>query len=71
MTDCNCDSPGGCDSNSDDSEEKPRRPRKATLLNLAWLRERVQKTERIKESLGSGAYEVDSDRLAKALLNDD
>ena len=49
-------------------EKQARRPRKATLLNLQWIRERILKTEELKESVDSDAYQVDSQKLAKALM---
>ena len=45
------------------------RPRSATLLNLKWWAERFRKSAKIKSELAEGNYVVDSDRLAKALLN--
>ena len=51
--------------------DQKRRPRSATLLNLGWIRERLKKAEKIKEKIDSGAYEVNPEQLAKALLNKD
>lgn len=47
------------------------RPRSVTLLNLKWLAERVRKTCMLKKGIADGTYSVDSQRLAKALLNED
>ncbi len=49
--------------------EVKRRPRKATLLNMQWLKERLAKMSAVREKLQSGAYSVDSEMLAKAVLN--
>ena len=46
-----------------------RRPRKATLLKLQWLAERLRKVERLKREVEAGTYSVDSTDVAKALLN--
>jgi anti-sigma28 factor (negative regulator of flagellin synthesis) len=45
------------------------RPRSATLLTLKWLAERFRKSTKIKTALAEGSYSVDTDKLAKALLN--
>ena len=53
-------------------EESPkRRVRKPTLLKLQWLAERVRKCERIKREIAEGRYNVDSESVARALLNMD
>ena len=45
------------------------RPRKATMLKLQWLSERLRKCERIKREIQAGTYHVDSEEVAKAILN--
>lgn len=61
---------GKCNGHAAHGEgEVKRRPRKATLLNMQWLKERLCKAQGIKEKLESGAYNVDSEMLAKAVLN--
>ncbi len=49
--------------------ERSKRPRSATMIKLQWLAEQVRKTLRIKEQIEEGSYHVDSQSLAKALLN--
>ena len=53
---------------SRETERSPR-PRKATMLKLQWLSERLRKCERIKREIQAGTYRVDSEEVAKALLN--
>ena len=45
------------------------RPRSATLLNLKWWAERFRRSAKIKSDLKEGNYSLDSDKIAKALLN--
>ena len=55
-------------SNTDTSSEKPRR-RSLTSVTLQWLAEKCQRAERIKEALKNGTYQVDSQKIAQALIN--
>lgn len=48
-----------------------RRPRSATLLNMNWLRERLEKVEALKNRLATGSYKVDSSKIARAVLNEE
>lgn len=50
-------------------EVRTGRPRKATLLKLQWLSERLRRCERIKRELQAGTYHVDSQEVAKSILN--
>ena len=45
-----------------------RRPRSTTTLKLQWLAERVRKCRRIQEQVDAGSYQVDSRKVAKALM---
>jgi anti-sigma28 factor (negative regulator of flagellin synthesis) len=55
---------------SDSNSEQPkRRPRSATSIALGWIAEKLRRSERIKEQLKSGAYSVDSTKIAEAILN--
>ncbi len=51
--------------------ELKRRPRSPTLLNLSWLRDRLNKVKSIKAKLASSTYEVDPEKAAKAILNEE
>jgi anti-sigma28 factor (negative regulator of flagellin synthesis) len=58
----------------DDQENKqPKEGRKRGLTSVAlqWLAEKMRRTERIKEELQRGTYQVDSDKVAQAILNGD
>ena len=51
--------------------QETKRPRKATLLKLQWLAERLRRCERIKKEIAAGTYRADSQEVAKALLGMD
>ena len=51
--------------------EFAKRVRGLTAMSLEWLAERIKKAETIKEKLAQGTYKVDSDKLAKAILNEE
>lgn len=55
-------------SNETDAPKPPRR-RGLTSLTLEWFAEKFKKAQRIKEELNSGSYNVDSNKLAEALVN--
>lgn len=61
-------------SDAENSEEKlpggaPPRRRGITSVTLGWIADRLRRTEKIKADLAQGAYSIDSQQLAKALLN--
>jgi len=49
--------------------ELRQRPRSPTLLNLSWLRDRLNRVKQIKSKLASSSYSIDPEQTAKALLN--
>lgn len=53
------------------SDEAPPRKRGLTSLTLQWIAERVRKAERIKEEVAQGRYQVKTDKVASALLNEE
>jgi len=69
MSNSDCKDPCGSHCQANGEEQPTRRPRRATLLNMSWLKERLAKAQHIKERLNSSSYQVDSEMLAKALLN--
>ncbi len=50
-------------------KELEKRPRSATLLSLKWLAERVRKKSEVVEKVREGNYELDSKKIAEAILN--
>jgi anti-sigma28 factor (negative regulator of flagellin synthesis) len=75
---------GGSMSDSSDVKDKPcacpaasavegikKRVRGLTSMSLDWLAERFRKAEKIKQTIESGTYRVDSDKLAQAIVNDE
>jgi anti-sigma28 factor (negative regulator of flagellin synthesis) len=53
------------------NQPKPARKRGLTSVALQWLAEKMRRTERIKEELERGTYQVDSSKIAEAILNGD
>ena len=58
---------------SDNSDNIEKRPRKKglTSLTLEWIAEKFRRAERIKDALHKGTYEVDSSKVAKAMLDNE
>lgn len=52
------------------SNEKPGRRRSLTELTLGWIAERLRKTEEIKAAVRSGAYQVNSEKVAASIVSD-
>ncbi len=57
----------------DDNNNQTQQGRKRGLTSVAlqWLAEKMRRTERIKEELERGTYQVDSSKIAEAILNGD
>ena len=53
-------------SSSDNCNDKPKRS--MTELTLGWIADRLRKAERIKEEIKSGAYKVNSEAVAQAIV---
>ena len=51
------------------SNEQKLKKRSLTDLTLGWLAERLRKAEKIKEQVKSGAYQIDSSKVASAIVN--
>jgi anti-sigma28 factor (negative regulator of flagellin synthesis) len=59
-------------SNSDNSNsgntQKPPRRKGLTSLTLQWLADKLRRTDKIREELSQGRYEVDSSKVAQAMM---
>ena len=53
------------------NEQKPPRRRGLTSVTLQWLAEKLRRAEKIKDALNQGTYEIDSSKVAKAILTGD
>ncbi|RIL10274.1 MAG: hypothetical protein DCC75_04725 [Proteobacteria bacterium] len=56
---------------SDDQNDpaKPPRKRGMTSLMLGWLAEKLRRAEQLKTDIDTGKYKVDSEKIAKSMLN--
>lgn len=55
------------DNNNNRAQEG--RKRSLTSVALQWVAEKLRRTERIKEELQRGTYQVDSNKIAQAILD--
>lgn len=55
----------------DNKQPKEGRKRGLTSIALQWLADKMRKTTRIKEELERGTYQVDSNKIAEAILQGD
>ncbi|MCB0319955.1 MAG: flagellar biosynthesis anti-sigma factor FlgM [Bdellovibrionales bacterium] len=58
-------------SESKQAEPLSERKRSLTSLTLAWISEKIRRSEAIKAQVRSGAYQVDNAKLAAALANEE
>jgi anti-sigma28 factor (negative regulator of flagellin synthesis) len=58
-------------SDNGSNQQRPPRKRGFTALTLEWIAEKFRRTERIKDALNRGTYQVDSNAVAKAILNNE
>jgi anti-sigma28 factor (negative regulator of flagellin synthesis) len=58
-------------SNNQNNEQKPSRKRGLTSVTLQWLAEKLRRAEKIKDALDRGTYQIDSSKVAKAILTGD
>jgi len=50
-------------------EEKKRRPRSMTLMNIQWWAERIRKAEEVCRQIKEGTYSVDPQKVAKSIIS--
>ena len=63
-----CSGTCGCSEISTETPQ-PHRRRGLTSVTLQWLAEKFRRAQTIKDKLQNGTYTVDSDKIAKAILN--
>jgi anti-sigma28 factor (negative regulator of flagellin synthesis) len=49
--------------------EKPPRRKGITSMTLHWIAEKLRRADRIKEQLSQGTYQVDSAKVAQAIVD--
>ena len=49
---------------------KPRK-RSMTSTTLGWIADRMRRAMKIKEELATGTYQIDTEKVAKAIANED
>jgi hypothetical protein len=47
---------------------RPQRRRGLTSMTLQWLADKLRRADKIKEELSRGTYQVDSAKVAKAII---
>jgi non-homologous end joining protein Ku len=53
--------------NSNGNAHQPRK-RGLTAMTLQWIADKLRRTDRIKEELSAGTYQVDSAKVAQAII---
>ena len=56
-------------SNDDANKQPAPRRRGLTSVTLQWIAEKLRRAEKIKDELNRGTYQVDTSKVAKAILN--
>jgi anti-sigma28 factor (negative regulator of flagellin synthesis) len=54
---------------SDLNDQKPPRRKGITSMTLHWIAEKLRRAERIKTALSQGTYQVDSAKVAQAIVD--
>ena len=57
--------------NDNGNTPKPERKRGLTSVTLQWIADKLRRTTQIKDELARGTYQVDSSKVAQAILNGD
>jgi hypothetical protein len=55
---------------NENNNSNPRQPRRRglTSMTLQWIADKLRRTDRIKEELSAGTYQVDSAKVAQAMV---
>jgi hypothetical protein len=53
---------------SEGNSQKPPRRKGLTSLTLQWLADKLRRTDKIREELSQGTYQVDSSKVAQAMM---
>ena len=53
-----------------DESGTSRPSRSLTSLTLGWIADKLRKAELIKKQIADGKYQIDSEKVAAAILND-
>ena len=56
---------------SQEPQSKPARKRSLTDITIGWIADRLRRAERIKEQVQSGQYQVNTDKVAASIINEE
>jgi len=51
------------------NNQKPPRRKGITSVTLQWVADKLRRAQRIKEELSTGSYQIDSAKVAQAIVN--